>query len=98
MSKIDFNKNDKQVYFNVVKGIMEEINDGEAFCNIILKVGHDNVRFVNLVMRRNIYEEIIKEYAIGDKVSCKFFVSSKKKHGKWYTTANMLSIEKDLEN
>ena len=86
------NKNDKQVYFNQIKGTIQELNDGERFCSITLKVGHENTRLVNLSMKKPQYEQVLRNNQIGDKVSVKFYLTSRNKDSRWYTMANALEI------
>jgi hypothetical protein len=88
-------KNSKQLFFNQVRGVIEELNDGEEFCNVTLKVGHENNRNVNLVLRKKHFEELVNDVVIGDKVSARFYVASRKKHDRWYTTANLLEMQKE---
>jgi hypothetical protein len=85
-------KSDKQIYFNQVKGIIDELNDSETFCNITLSVGHDRTRQVNLVAKKELFKEIKDKYEIGNWIGFKFFLSSRYKHGRWYTMANILEI------
>lgn len=82
----------KQVYYNQVKGEIYEINNVENFPSIVLSVGHDNKRHINLCGKPNLISEIANKYSVGDKISIKFFVSSRFKHGRWYTSANALEI------
>lgn len=89
-------KNSKQLFFNQVRGVIEELNDGEEFCNITLTVGHENNRNVNFVLRKKHYDDLINDFNIGDKVSVRFYVASRKKHDRWYTTANLLEMQKEL--
>lgn len=88
-------KNDKQIYFNQVKGIIDEINLGDNFCNLTLKVGHDNARFCNFVMKTPHFELLKDKIALNDKVSIRFYINSRKKFDRWYTTANVLDIHKE---
>lgn len=88
-------RSDKQVLFNQVRGIIDEINEGEDFCNVTLKVGHDNHRLVNFTMKRTQFEEIGKKHTLGEKVTIRFYISSRKKHDRWYTTASVLDIRKE---
>jgi hypothetical protein len=37
----NFNKNEKQIFFNRVRGVIEEINIGDIWCSYTLKVGHE---------------------------------------------------------
>jgi len=85
------NKNDKQFKFNEIKGLIEEINIGEKFNNITLKVGHENSRSVNLVYKKENLD-INSKFKINDKVAIKYFLTSRKKDSRWYTTANILDI------
>lgn len=89
-----FNKNDKQHHFNQIKGIICEINEGEKFCNITLDVGHENVRKVNLVTKKSQFTTVLNGNKIGDKVSARFYITSRKKDDRWYTTANVLVFDK----
>ena len=90
-----FNKNDKQIHFNQIKGVLSEINDGEKFCNITLSVGHENVRSVNLVMKKHQFESLLQGYKIGDKLSARFYITSRKKLDRWFTTANLLALYRE---
>ena len=88
-----FNKNEKQLFFNIVKGVISEMNDGETYCSITLTLGHETKRSVNLSVRKELYDILIGLYNLGDKVLVKFYLSSKCKDGRWYTNANLLSME-----
>lgn len=90
------NKNEKQVHFNQVKGTIQELNDGEKYCSITLVAGHENKREINLSLRKNDFDEVVKTYKIGDKVAVRYFLSSHKKNERWYTTANVLDVHKDF--
>ena len=90
-----FNKNDKQTHFNQVRGVLSEINDGDRFCNITLDVGHENIRQVNLVMKKTQFDSMLSAYKIGDKISVRYYIVSRKKFGRWYTMGNVLEIFKD---
>ena len=85
-------KTDKQIYFNQIKGIIDELNISDTFCNITLSVGHDRLRQVNLVVKKEMFEQICQNYQIGNWIGFKFFLSSRFKHGRWYTMANILEI------
>ena len=89
----DFNKSDKQQVFNDKRGRIFELNNGERFCSISLKVGHDNKREVNLSCKKIQFDEFIKEHKLGDCVAIRFFLSGRKKE-RWYTTANILEVRK----
>ena len=54
--KMTYIKNDKQLYFNQIKGSLIELNDGEKYCSITLSVGHDNRWTVNLVMKKKQFD------------------------------------------
>jgi hypothetical protein len=86
-------KNDRQVYYNQVKGVITELNDDVNYCSITLKVGHENTRDVNLSMKKTQYDSIIEGLYLGKKVLAKFFVVSRKKTDRWYTSANLLELE-----
>ncbi len=86
------NKNDKQVYFNRVKGTITELNDGPEFCSITLQCGHENPRSVNLVTKKPKFNQLKEKHSLGDRVACKFYLASNKKHERWHTSAILLSI------
>jgi len=86
-------RNDRQIYYNQVKGIVTEINDGSQFCSITLDVGHENVRKVNLSMKKLQFNSLCKQLKLQDKILAKFYVVSRKKDDRWYTSANILDIE-----
>ena len=90
---LQFNRNDKQVNFNQIKGKITEKNDGEKFCSITIECGHENPRSVNFVCRKNEFDTI--PHQLGDKVCVRFYAVSRKKHERWYTTLNLLSIDKE---
>lgn len=89
------NRNDKQVYFNQVKGNITEFNDGITFCNITLSIGHESVRYANFALRKEEFDKLTNEFKIGDKVVVRFYITSKKKNEKWYTMCNMLAMQKE---
>lgn len=89
-------KNDKQLFFNQIKGFIHEMNESEEFCNIVLEVGHENNRHVSFVTKKYRFDQIKSDFVIGDKVCIKFYLSSRKKHDRWYTTATILDLQKDL--
>ena len=88
------NKNDKQVFFNQIKGVVAEINEHEMYCSITLSVGHEQKRFVNLNIKKIQFDKVKAEFGIDDKVIAKYYVTSKKKNDRWFTSANVLSVEK----
>lgn len=86
-------RNDKQIYYNQVKGVVTEINDGSQYCSITLDVGHENIRSVNLSMKKIQFNELCSGLNLGDKILAKFYVVSRKKDSRWYTSANILDVE-----
>lgn len=90
----DFNKNKNQFHFNTIKGVLTEKNDGEVFCSLTIKVGHEKTRDVNCICKKPQFDSIKDIIQIGDKVSVQFYVTSRFKNGRWYTTASALTIEK----
>lgn len=86
------NKNDKQIYFNQIKGVISELNDADKYCSITLIVGHENTRDVNISMNKAQFDQLKQKHTIGDKVTCGFFLVSNKKYDRWYTSALLLSI------
>lgn len=89
----NFNKNEKQLFFNHLRGCIAEIEFGEKFSNVTLHIGHENVRSANFCMKSALFNDSIKGFKIGDIVLVKYYLSSNKKNGRWYTTASLLSIE-----
>ena len=97
---LPFNKNDRQFHFNKIKGEITEINtpeikDDNAWCSITLKVGHENSRMVNLCCKKNLIDTITaKGISDGDKVIVLFYLTSRFKNNRWYSTANILQVDK----
>jgi hypothetical protein len=81
----------KQEVFNEIKGFITELQDHEKFCYITIKTGKEKPRDVNFIILKERFDKLVKEYSIGDFVTLQFYVSSKNKHGKWYTVANVIS-------
>jgi hypothetical protein len=92
---IEFNKNEKQLYFNRVKGSVSEISLGEIWCSITLIVGHENSRLVNFCFKKEQYEKFIGNTKVGDKIGIRFFLTSRYKNGRWHTNANILQVDTD---
>ena len=90
----NFSKNEKQFKFNEIKGVIIELNDAEKFCSVTLSVGHENIRNVNLTMKKNKFDEIKQLIEVGDKVCVFYYIVSRNKNQRWYTTANLLEIKK----
>ena len=92
--EISENKNDRQLNFNTIRGTVKEISPVEDYYpNLTLEVGHENKRMVNFLFKRDEYQRIVDNYGLGTKVNIKFYISSRFKGGRWYTSANMLSID-----
>ena len=90
----DFNKNNLQLYFNQVKGELVDISIEDNFSNLTIAVGHNKLRKINFVAKTDYFNDLILGYEIGQQVTVKFYLSSNFKHGHWYTTATMLSLDK----
>ena len=88
-----FNKNEKQREFNTVIGMITEINEGDKFGSITLNVGQQNVRQVNLIVKKQMLDYILSNFKICDRVSMSYYLTSRFKNGRWYTMANVLGIE-----
>jgi hypothetical protein len=83
----------KQKKFNEISGCIAELNDSDKYCNITILVGHQTIRPISLSIKKTLFDEVIKKHSVGDIVTCRFFLSSNKKGEKWFTNANILSIE-----
>jgi hypothetical protein len=88
------NKNERQVYFNQIKGTVLEINKGDVFCSLTLSVGHEKKRFVNLVFKTEKLGEIESKINIDDKVCAKYYLASYNKNDRWKTLAHLLFVDK----
>lgn len=88
-------KNDKQIYYNQVKGEINEINICDDYSSVTLRVGRENYRNVNLSCKTQFFIEMIRKYSLGDKVMCQFYLASNKKNDRWFTTATLLSVSMD---
>jgi hypothetical protein len=82
----------KQVYYNQIRGEVYEINDADDFPSVALSVGHDVKRYINISFKTELMETFKNTYKLGDKVTIRFFVSSRKKYGRWYTMVNALEV------
>lgn len=87
-----FNKNEKQLFFNQIKGSVVEINIGDDWCSFTINVGHENTRLVNLSIKKTQFDSLDYKYKVGEKVLIKYFLTSRFKYGRWHTTANILSL------
>jgi hypothetical protein len=99
--ELPFNKNDRQFHFNRIKGEVTEINipeDNKAendWCSITLTAGHENQRQVNFSIKKSQVDELINDgLKLGAKVTVLFYLTSRFKNGRWYTTANVLQLDK----
>lgn len=81
-----------QQAFNQIKGKLHEIGTDSKFPSITLEVGNKRQRLVNIVLKPDLFELVKSTYKIGDKIGVKFFVSSRYKHGRYYTMANALEV------
>ena len=97
MSAPKYSKNDQQIYFNQIRGILESFSKGDNFINLVLKVGHEKPRHVAFVGKMEKYADFEKFLTIGSKIIVHFFPSSKEKNQFWYTSLNILEIKKDFE-
>tara|TARA_R110000751_G_scaffold258936_4_gene358302 strand:- start:4651 stop:4929 length:279 start_codon:yes stop_codon:yes gene_type:complete len=89
-------KSTAQTIFNEIKGEITEFHLADnGWSNLTISVGHTNTRQVNCCCKDKFYEDQIKGlYEIGSKVMIRFYLSSRKKHDRWYTNVNILSIQK----
>jgi hypothetical protein len=88
-------KNPNQKNYNSVQGkINQIIKNTDSFYSIVLLVGHENPRFVCIRATSSQYERIENNFKVDDFVKCLFYINSKYKNGVWYTTANLIKIEK----
>ena len=87
-------KNDRQIYFNQIKGTVLDIIKGEIFSSITLNVGHEKRKFVNLVFKTEKLNEIESKITIDDKVCAKYYLASYNKNNKWKTLAHLLFVDK----
>ena len=90
-----FNKNDKQLHFNQVKGKITELNDGDRFCSVTIDLGHENIRQANICMKKARFDTISSRFKLGDKVCVRYYLTSRKKNERWYTMANLLAMDCD---
>lgn len=89
-----FNRNEKQLNFNTIKGVFEELNDGDDWCSITLNVGHEKKRFINFALKKPHFDEIKGIHELGSKVVVIFYLTSRYKNERWYTSANVLQVDK----
>jgi hypothetical protein len=82
----------KQIYYNQIKGRISEILDVDNFPSVVIEVGHENKRFANIIVKKEMMKNIISNFKVGDIIAFRYFLSSRLKHGRWYTMANALEI------
>lgn len=82
-----------QSNFNQIKGIVHEVIEHEEYPNITLEVGQNTKRYVNFFLKKAYYESVIDMLKVGNKLMVTYFLSSRNKHGRWYTMANVLRID-----
>ena len=82
----------KQVYYNRIKGRIAEINNTKDFPSVTLKVGHAKTRHINVLFKPAQIENLNLNYNVNDDICLSFFVSSRFKHGRWYTMCNCIEI------
>jgi hypothetical protein len=92
-----FNKNEKQLYFNQIKGELIEITKQDKFSYIVLNVGHENKRLICLHIKNTYFEDLLKDRVIGDKVTVRFYLRSIKREKGWSTMANVITINLNNE-
>jgi hypothetical protein len=83
-------KNEKQVFYNQVKGVVEEIILDEKFTTVSIRAGHENTRSIAFVSKNACFEKLKSVLELDSKVLIRFYLSSRKKHDRWYTTATIL--------
>ena len=90
---------DKQKNYNNVRGDIIEINNNpqNPYWSVTLSLGHNKMRKLNLSNKAEIVKQILDstQTKIGDRVTALFFVSSSFKNEKYYTSANLLGLQKD---
>ena len=91
-----FSKNEKQLYFNQIKGIITELNSGEKYCSVTLLVGKETTRHVNLGVKKQDFDQLFENFNKGDKIVAYYYLVSKAKNEKWYTSANLIAIDSTI--
>lgn len=94
---MNFNKSEKQKVFNELKGKITEINIDEKYSNLTIKVGHQNFRTVNFVAKTDVFNQIINDLKIDDKILVKYYLSSVFKNERYHTTATLLAVDKIID-
>lgn len=85
-----------QQVFNEIRGQVVEMNTDGEWSNIVLSVGHENKRLVNLVCKKDTFDRLISEGQIktDHHVLCRFYIVSRKTNDRYYTNANLLAIQR----
>lgn len=90
-----FDNKSSQIYFNQVKGVIVELNEGAEYCSVTLEVGHDKTRLVNLVTKKGQYDVLLGRFKLGEKITCMFYPTSNKKGERWYSSLVLLNANHD---
>lgn len=89
---VDNNKNPQQLHFNTIRGNITEITKGERFSHFTIEVGHESKRSINLVLRAESYDWFVSNFKVGDRVSVRYYLTSRQKMGKWHTMATTIDV------
>jgi len=100
-NSISFNKNELQTKFNQIKGTITQFGEGEKHCWVIITTGKQRKRNIYISIKKDCFESIIDRFAIDDKVSVNFYVSSfegtnppaNQTVKKWYTICSLIEME-----
>lgn len=92
----EFNNNDRQLYFNQIKGNIIEFNNGEKYCSLTLLVGKETTRHVNLNIKKQAFDKLFEKFKQGDKVIVYYYLVSRSKNEKWYTSANIIAVDNTI--
>lgn len=88
-----FNTNDKQFYFNQIKGKLYQVIEGDKWCVLVLEVGHEKPRYVSFSIQRAKFDLITDLMVIGLKLIIQYFLTSHCYNERWFLTANVLQID-----
>lgn len=91
----DFNRNERQLNFNSIKGTILEVKNEHIYSSIILEVGHERKRKVYLSIPTEKLDTMKENIPVGTKVDVKFYIASKVKGDRWFTNVNVLAITPD---
>jgi hypothetical protein len=86
----------KQQIFNEIRGSVFEWNVEDEWSNLVIEVGHDNKRKVNLVCKTKTFNRLVSNLNIskGVAVVCRFYIASRKSNDRYYTNATLLTVHK----